>query len=235
MSSSLPSLLVLISHRNLRPLRTLLQTKRTKRCPTCKHILIKPEQKASSTRFKIKLVASNYLPSIELLRRPPPLLGSRFAAIAASGGASAKRPLKAAPVSEDEPLRPGRTYTFELSFTNPLYEAIHVRLAIARPAPLVPLLVDADPSALPASPPYAVNLPSPSFPISAFAEVWEYDDEAERLLREGMDEGEGRKRKVLPGVVERKANRTTVMMEVAIARDTVGPIRVRPLPPFVWN
>lgn len=132
---------------------------------------------------------------------------------------------------EDEPLRPGRTYVYELSFTNPLYDPIHVKLAVARPTARLPAVAITE-NALPPQPPYAVNLPSASFPISAFAEVWEYDDEEERDSE--MGEGEGskkRKGKVLPGVVERKANRTTVMMEVTVAKETIGPIRVRP--PFL--
>ncbi|KAG8686004.1 hypothetical protein FRC11_009690, partial [Ceratobasidium sp. 423] len=35
------------------------------RCAVCRHILIKPEQKSQSVRYKIKLMASNYLPSLE--------------------------------------------------------------------------------------------------------------------------------------------------------------------------
>nr|CAG8442245.1 14822_t:CDS:2 [Entrophospora candida] len=41
----------------LQPQRIHLRTKRIKRCRQCRHILIKPEQKAQATRFKIKLVA----------------------------------------------------------------------------------------------------------------------------------------------------------------------------------
>jgi dynactin-4 len=61
-------------HSELRPVRIPLQTKKTKRCGLCKHILIKPEQKAQSVRFKIKLVAANYLPSLSVSlphQRPP--------------------------------------------------------------------------------------------------------------------------------------------------------------------
>jgi dynactin-4 len=50
--------------RDLKPLRIPLHSKRSKRCPACTHILIKPEQKAQSVRYKIKLVAANYLPAI---------------------------------------------------------------------------------------------------------------------------------------------------------------------------
>ncbi|KAA1134293.1 hypothetical protein PGTUg99_034758 [Puccinia graminis f. sp. tritici] len=54
---------------DLKPSRVPLRSKRTKRCPTCQHILLKPKQKAQSIRFKIKLIASNYLPLIELHRK----------------------------------------------------------------------------------------------------------------------------------------------------------------------
>jgi dynactin-4 len=53
-------------YRDLKPLRIPLHSKTSKRCPTCTHILIKPEQKAQSVRYKIKLVAANYLPAIRV-------------------------------------------------------------------------------------------------------------------------------------------------------------------------
>lgn len=51
------------------PERIALRTKYTKRCPhpSCRHLLIQPDPK--STRMKIKMVAANYLPAIELGRR----------------------------------------------------------------------------------------------------------------------------------------------------------------------
>lgn len=212
--------------RDLRPQRTPLQSKRSKRCPECKHILIKPEQKASSTRFKIKLVASNYLPSIEVYRRPPTtLLSSRLAVV---GTPNVRRTPRTAPGRsvndvqgvEDEPLRPGRTYTFELGFTNPLFEPIQVKIAIARPGSQS-LDIEGPPA-------YAVNIPSPHFPISAFAEEWEYEEE--EMMgdeEEGGDGGTARKKKKGgAGIVERKMNRTTVLLEVAVGKDTIGPINV---------
>jgi dynactin-4 len=51
---------------DLKPTRVPLRSKKSKRCPKCSHILIKPELKAQSTKWKIKLVAANYLPSIEV-------------------------------------------------------------------------------------------------------------------------------------------------------------------------
>ncbi|KAF5016580.1 hypothetical protein F66182_11696, partial [Fusarium sp. NRRL 66182] len=46
----------------LRPLPVLLRTKRSKRCKSCKHILVKPEIKPASTRFRIRLIALSYIP-----------------------------------------------------------------------------------------------------------------------------------------------------------------------------
>lgn len=53
---------------DLHPLRIPLRSKRNKRCPTCRHILCKPDTKAGSTKFKMRLVAINYLPQIVSLQ-----------------------------------------------------------------------------------------------------------------------------------------------------------------------
>lgn len=65
-----------IRARDLRPTRVHLQSKKTKRCMDCKHILIKPEQKAQSVRFKIKLLAATYVPTVEISRRMPSVAAS---------------------------------------------------------------------------------------------------------------------------------------------------------------
>ncbi|CAJ0749713.1 19787_t:CDS:10 [Entrophospora sp. SA101] len=59
---------------HLQPQRTHLRTKRVKRCRQCRHILIKPEQKAQSTRFKIKLIALAYIPKITIMSLPKLIL-----------------------------------------------------------------------------------------------------------------------------------------------------------------
>lgn len=204
------------------------------------HILIKPEQKSSSTRYKIKLVAANYLPSISIQRRLPATIGSRLSAIAAGTASGLRRTVRTGAgraddgsgTGDEEPLRPGRTYTFELSFTNPLYEPIHVRLAVARPGANKPV----EEGHHPPPPPFAVNLPSPTFPIAAYAEDWEYDDQEDEEDVGEADDGDGRasptkrKGKGGPGIVERKMNRTTIAMDIAIAKDALGPLRVRARP-----
>jgi dynactin 4 len=50
----------------LRPVPYLLRTKRSKRCRTCRHILSKPEAKVQTTRFRIRLVAGSYIPTMTI-------------------------------------------------------------------------------------------------------------------------------------------------------------------------
>ena len=50
----------------LRPIPMLLRTKRAKRCRTCRHILVKPEAKIESTRYRIRLLARNYIPTMHV-------------------------------------------------------------------------------------------------------------------------------------------------------------------------
>lgn len=97
---------------SLRPMPALLRTKRSKRCATCKHILVKPESKASSTRHRIKLIALNYLPSINL--KPLPT----------SDGLT-----PAGPDGQDVLLQPGHASQWILTLRNPLFENVKVTLA----------------------------------------------------------------------------------------------------------
>ncbi|KAG4300783.1 hypothetical protein PCANB_002869 [Pneumocystis canis] len=91
---------------DLKPIPYLLRTKRSKHCRLCKSTLISPENKPTSAKFRIKLVAINFLPSISLKCFPGPL--------------SNCSPGK---------LSPNVTNIFLLTVTNPLYEKIKVFLA----------------------------------------------------------------------------------------------------------
>jgi len=244
---------------DLKPSRVPLRSKRTKRCPTCQHILIKPEQKAQSIRFKIKLIASNYLPLIELSRKriaTSTKLGTdrltsgisaarKSAAAGRTGTAAGSNPLLGR-VGEvpDEVIRPDRKYQFEMTFVNPLYEPIDVRLTISPPAP-VPSNVPGEPDQVP----YSVHLLASEFTIAAFAEVWEYDDEDEaegaanednhdqkeledsgapkrnRLSTFGLADST-RNRSLQTNVVTKKANRTTILVEAKTSKQFVGPLQV---------
>ncbi|KAG8534167.1 uncharacterized protein KY384_001011 [Bacidia gigantensis] len=94
----------------LRPQQPFLRTKRSKRCRTCRHILVKPEPKISSTRFKIKLVALNYIPTISL-----------------------KPLLPAAAIEQTHIdlrlLPPLRAIQCLLTLKNPLFESVRITLA----------------------------------------------------------------------------------------------------------
>lgn len=86
------------------PVPQPLRAKRTKRCSSCHHILAKPEVKPSSTRFKIKLMALNYLPSLRLNEYPPKTGYPKF-------------------------LEPNKPHTFLLTITNPMHVEVKVSLA----------------------------------------------------------------------------------------------------------
>lgn len=91
----------------LLPIPTALRTKRGKRCANCRHILVKPESKVQSTRFRIKLVAVNYIPkfSLEALRSPQQ------------------------PATDLTSLVPYQANQFLLTMRNAIYDRIHVTLA----------------------------------------------------------------------------------------------------------
>ncbi|KAG0304195.1 hypothetical protein BGZ98_005809 [Dissophora globulifera] len=59
------------SPERLQPKRIHLRIKKSRRCRTCRHILVNPEQKAHSIRFKINLVALNQIPNITIASIQP--------------------------------------------------------------------------------------------------------------------------------------------------------------------
>ncbi|KAF8418810.1 dynactin p62 family-domain-containing protein [Tirmania nivea] len=93
----------------LRPIATLLRTKRSKRCRACRHILVKPEPKVQSIRFRIKLVAMNYIPAINISRLDP--------------------------TTSYHSLTPLSTHQFLLTVTNPLFDPISVSLSTPQKTP----------------------------------------------------------------------------------------------------
>ena len=137
-------------------------------------------------------------------------------------------------------LQAGGTFPFHLALTNPLYDPIHVRLAVQRPVPppsssssYVPAL-DGSPEK-PRRPPFAVSLPQSAFPIAAFAEAWEYEDDEDMFggdddefggLRRERGGGAGGGKGKAVGVMERRANVTVVGGEVVVGRDAKGPLKV---------
>ncbi|TGO28822.1 hypothetical protein BPAE_0022g00120 [Botrytis paeoniae] len=92
---------------SLRPIPCLLRTKRSKRCRTCRHILSKPESKVPTTRFRIRLVALSYIPSISLSPLQP----------------------APSPTPAQITLTPLKPTQFLLTFKNPLFEPVKISLA----------------------------------------------------------------------------------------------------------
>ncbi|KAJ2849973.1 hypothetical protein IWW36_002236 [Coemansia brasiliensis] len=99
---------------NPEPQRIRLHMKLSRRCRICHHILIKPESKAQATRFKIQLMAANFLPTVTLPRALP------------HGRGAMMTPLNA------DALRVGVTVPVVLRFTNPLYTEVEVSVVAGR-------------------------------------------------------------------------------------------------------
>ena len=95
----------------LRPMPALLRTKRAKRCKACKHILVKPDFKPTSTRYRIRLLALNYIPLVSL--KPVPGIATKDHGIE----------------GENVVLRAGRAVQWILTLKNHLFDRVKVSLA----------------------------------------------------------------------------------------------------------
>jgi dynactin-4 len=189
--------------------------------------LIKPEQKAQSVRYKIKLVAANYLPAIAVAL--PHTQRSTAEAAKRSMGRSTSTA-----VEDDKNLsdmHAGKTYPFHLALSNPLYDPIQVRLSVQRMhVATAPAKEGASPEKA-RRPPFAISLPTSSFSVAAFAEAWEYEDDEDMFgdgdeVRSGREtDGRGKVRTV--GVLEKRANVTVVGGEVVIGKEARGNVKVR--------
>ncbi|KAJ2793067.1 hypothetical protein H4R21_006041, partial [Coemansia helicoidea] len=89
------------------PQRIRLHMKLSRRCRVCHHILTKPESKAQATRFKIQLMAVNFMPAITL-------------PVGAGGQTAAQL---------SGPFRVGAAVPLVVRFTNPLYTEMDVAVA----------------------------------------------------------------------------------------------------------
>ncbi|KAL2177434.1 dynactin subunit 4 [Thermothelomyces heterothallicus CBS 202.75] len=198
----------------LRPIPYLLRTKRSKRCPICRHIISKPESKIQTTRFRIRLVASSYIPSITI----------RPLSLSATGGSSASG--AAVPGAPLEPLKPAH---FLLIFKNPIFETVKVTLGA--------------PAETPGRFASKVTVLCPVFEIDANTDVWEEalkesssgggggggGERGERRRRNGDEGGLGSAGQ--PGgnqlevgkIWERGRNWVSIVVEVVPAQLKLGP------------
>ncbi|KAF1999739.1 dynactin p62 [Amniculicola lignicola CBS 123094] len=194
---------------DLRPLASILCTKRGKRCRSCRHILSKPESKITSTRYKIKLLARNHIPRLSLRA----LHTSTSASASATAAAAAILPFNY------DSLRPGLPIHFLLHISNPLFDPVRVTLAT--------------PSLTPGRVHTRVTILCPQFDVGANTDVWDdalsgSTDTAAGGLKRFSASGEGGAGRGTEGsggaveagkIWERGRNWTSVVLEVVPGKD----------------
>ncbi|GAM39251.1 hypothetical protein TCE0_034f10642 [Talaromyces pinophilus] len=131
----------------LRPLPVLLRTKRSKRCKSCKHILVKPEIKPASTRFRIRLIALSYIP-LPTLR---PLMPAALPGQSVSATSLLQPNL--------DSLTPLRPIQYLLTLKNHMFDPVKVTLAT--------------PSVTPGRIGSKVTILCPQFDLGANSDVWD--------------------------------------------------------------
>ena len=170
---------------DLRPIPYLLRTKRSKRCPVCRHIISKPENKVTSTRFKIRLVAKSYIPTITIRPMNP---------------TAAAVPVTSRPaIAEEAPLKPLNPYQYILTFKNPLFDNIKVTLAT--------------PNTTPGRFSSKVTVLCPQFEVDANTDMWDdaLKDDGKDKARKGEEaSGGGEAGKIW----ERGRNWVSIVLEV---------------------
>ncbi|KAI5243159.1 hypothetical protein E4T43_04302 [Aureobasidium subglaciale] len=181
---------------HLWPIATLLRTRRSKRCRTCRHIIARPEPKMGSTRYKIRLLAQNNIPRLALRLLSPLASSAPVSAFALTPAA-----LQAQHNTEYEKLRPGLPVQFLLTLTNPLFDPVRVTLAT--------------PATTPGNVASRVTVLCPTFPIGAASDMWDPDAISSGTAKEQSSED----RQPEAGKVwERGRNWTTVVVEVVPGR-----------------
>ena len=129
------------------PAATPLRTRRAKRCKTCRHIIARPDPKVGSMRYKIRLLAMNYIPrlSIRELNPTTPVTNSAFH-------------LRSDPLPT-ETLAPNQTSQYILTIRNPIFETIKVTLAT--------------PTRTPGKIASRVTILCPTFSVGPAGDVWD--------------------------------------------------------------
>lgn len=172
----------------LRPTPYLLRTKRSKRCSACRHIISKPEAKVTSTRFKIKLIAKSYIPTITIRPLSPTILPVP----------ATSRPQ----FQEEPPLKPLKPYQYILTFKNPLFDGIKVTLAT--------------PNTTPGRFQSKVTVLCPEFEVDANTDMWDdalKDDDRDKRRKGEETSGHAEAGKIW----ERGRNWVSIVLEVVPA------------------
>lgn len=172
----------------LKPMPTLLRSKRSKRCAACKHILVKPELKVTSTRYRIKLVALNYIPFVSL--KPVPVTDGL---------------VPAGPDGDPTvTLQPGKPSQWILTLKNPLFENVNVSLG--------------SPSIIPGRHGHKVTILCPHFSIGKNGDVWDDAALSQPLVKSDTQVSLGLGGEQVAGkVYDRGRNWTSIVVEVVPA------------------
>lgn len=183
-------------------------------------------------RYKIKLVAANYLPAITVAL--PHTQRSSAEAAKRSLGKSTSAVIDDDKNSASD-MHAGKTYPFHLALSNPLYDPIQVRLSVQRMHVSTATTTGGSSPEKARRPPFAISLPTSTFSVAAFAEAWEYEDDEDMFGADDGDEfglkgglatdGRGKVRTV--GVLEKRANVTLIGGEVVIGKEARGNVKVR--------
>ena len=173
--------------KDLRPMPTILRTKRNKRCKECKHILIRPEFKPTSTRYRIKLIALNYIPLVSLRPLHPP--GTSIISTNIDGG--------------DVILEPAKPYQWILTLRNPLFDPVQVSLGT--------------PSVTPGKYGHRVTILCPQFEIGANSDVWDDVLNAKDGKEAAASPGGGTGDQIAGKIYEKGKNWTSIVLEVVPA------------------
>lgn len=185
---------------DLRPIATLLRTKRSKRCRACRTLLSRPEPKVSSTRYKIKVLALNNIPRVSI----------RSLQSLSSSTTAPTSPTTA--TFNYEKLQPLLPQQFLLTLTNPLFDPIRVTLAT--------------PATTPGRVQSRVTILCPQFDVGANTDVWDDALNSSTTKRKSMlggygigttpsGSGEAEQKQAEAGKVwERGRNWTSVIVEV---------------------
>jgi dynactin-4 len=129
------------------PSPTPLRTRRAKRCKTCRHIIARPDPKVGSMRYKIRLLALNYIGKLSI-RPLQTIVPPTNPAFRLRGD-----------VHEQELLQPHKTQQYVLTVKNPLFETVKISLA--------------SPGTTPGKVASRVTILCPSFTVGPAGDVWD--------------------------------------------------------------
>lgn len=162
----------------------LLRTKRNKRCKECKHILVRPEFKPTSTRYRIKLIALNYIPLISL--RPLNIPGGPKQNPNIDGG--------------DVILEPAKPSQWILTLRNHLFDSVQVSLGT--------------PSVTPGKWGHRVTILCPQFEVGANSDVWDDALNSKDAQTAVMSPGGRTGEQIAGKIYDQGRNWTSVVLEI---------------------